>query len=379
DWPTIAQDLLREGDQGELGVAYRNASRCCWRPRLVQLPRMVSLGMEGCYLITGGLGALAAEIADFFADCGVEELILSSRTGIRDRSFPSRSSQVLEGLKGKGVKVHIVRGDISQQEHVANIFRTFGYITGIVHAAGILRDQSIPAVRWSDFSEVFRAKASGAYWLHKASLQLQLKDFVFCSSISSLLGSVGQACYASANSFQDGLATLRHQQGLAAKCVNFGPWADVGMAAELTLQPTLRHLPVQSALDVLGQVLQQQRFHQLMVAVMDYRLLGQRFQPWLQHLVSDSTDQVGPDGRSALERPSLEALQSVLAEFCEGDADPTTSFLDLGLDSLGLEHFAARIREQTGLEIQATPTWRSSRIFVCAWKLQVCKLRKPQM
>ncbi|KAJ2975482.1 hypothetical protein NUW58_g8343 [Xylaria curta] len=61
------------------------------------------------------------------------------------------------------------------------------------------------------------------------------------SSISGVLGLPGLANYAAANSFIDGLAYLRHAQGLPATSVAYGMWAGDGMATTL-VSTTRAHL-----------------------------------------------------------------------------------------------------------------------------------------
>ncbi len=61
----------------------------------------------------------------------------------------------------------------------------------------------------------------------------ELEHFVMFSSISSLLGTPGQANYAAANTFLDNLAHYRAQAGLPALSINFGPWQQIGMTRDL--------------------------------------------------------------------------------------------------------------------------------------------------
>ena len=80
-------------------------------------------------------------------------------------------------------------------------------------------------------AKVFAPKARGALNLHHATAGCDLDHFVLFSSIASTLGNPGQVNYSAANGFVDGLAALRHRQGLPVLCYNLAAVAEAGMAA----------------------------------------------------------------------------------------------------------------------------------------------------
>ena len=70
----------------------------------------------------------------------------------------------------------------------------------------------------------------GSVILHELSLTMDLDFFIMFSSISGILGNVGQVAYAAANSFLDKLCEYRRQKlGLPALSVNWGPISGAGV------------------------------------------------------------------------------------------------------------------------------------------------------
>jgi acyl carrier protein len=86
---------------------------------------------------------------------------------------------------------------------------------------------------WDRFRKVMAPKVDGAWNLHVLTRNIPLDFFVCFSSVAALLGSPGQGNYTAANTFLDALAHHRHALGLPGLSINWGPWADTGMAASL--------------------------------------------------------------------------------------------------------------------------------------------------
>jgi 8-amino-7-oxononanoate synthase len=185
------------------------------------------------YLVTGGMGALGLQVAHWLTEQGAKTLVLTGR------SVPSEQAQQdIQRLEQKGVQIQLIQADIAQPLEVQAMFEQVGRslppIRGIIHAAGILDDGVLQGQTWERFDRVMAPKVAGSWNLHRYSRDLPLDFFVCFSSVASLLGSPGQGNYAAANAFMDGLAHYRRSLGLPGLSLNWGPWAEVGMAAELS-------------------------------------------------------------------------------------------------------------------------------------------------
>lgn len=219
---------------GEQQVVWRDAAR--YVARLQRRKRSsvkedhISLRADATYLITGGLGGLGLKLAGWMVERGAKHLVLVGRSGA---SAPAL--EVISGLAEAGAQVRVVAADVSEPEHVARtlaeIAATMPPLKGVVHAAGVIEDALLRHYDQDRFARVLAPKIQGALNLHSQTLGSTLDFFVLFSSISSVLGSTGQAAYAAGNSFLDALAHQRRGLGLHGLSINWGPWADVGMAA----------------------------------------------------------------------------------------------------------------------------------------------------
>src|SRR5581483_5107839 len=104
-------------------------------------------------------------------------------------------------------------------------------LRGIIHAAGVATTISLDNLDVATLKVTLQPKVLGTWVLHQLSIGLDLDCFVTFSSIASVLGSRALAHYAAANHFLDALAHHRRSIGLPALTINWGPWAEGGMAS----------------------------------------------------------------------------------------------------------------------------------------------------
>ncbi len=192
--------------------------------------RSLMISDSGSYLITGGLGGIGLRLAQWLAEKGARNLILAGRS----RVSSDAAQEVISQLEQADVRVVVVRADVAEQDDVIRVLKTCpDPLRGIFHAAGVLDDGILQQQSLDRFMRVMRPKVMGAWNLHQLTKDLSLDIFVLFSSAASLLGTKGQGNYVAANTFMDALAHHRRASGRPALSVNWGPWTEAGMAAEL--------------------------------------------------------------------------------------------------------------------------------------------------
>ena len=184
---------------------------------------------DATYLITGGFGGFGLEATQWLAKHGAKHLVLVGRRG----AVEAHATRAVHALEQHGVQVLAVAADIADEAQVAALLTQVAShcppLKGVFHAAAVLDDASISELDPARMARVMRAKALGAWHLHRLTQAHPLDFFLLFSSVSALIGNARQANYVAANTFLDALASYRHGLGLPATSISWGAIA-AGMA-----------------------------------------------------------------------------------------------------------------------------------------------------
>ncbi|PWY57586.1 beta-ketoacyl synthase [Legionella qingyii] len=187
-------------------------------------------------LITGGLGALGYEVAEFIVAQGTRFVLLTGTTELSSKTLEKNTW--LKQLEAKGAQVRYAAVDVANQEQMRQAIMEAEKawqqsIDGVFHLAGVTTDNvTIAEMDEALWRDVLRVKIQGSLVLHELFLQAPLSCFVLFSSIAAVphFGMAGLSAYAAANEFMNGLALYRRSLHLPASSINWVAWSEKGMS-----------------------------------------------------------------------------------------------------------------------------------------------------
>ncbi|WP_064201988.1 non-ribosomal peptide synthetase [Brevibacillus brevis] len=201
---------------------------------------------QGTYLITGGAGGLGLIFAREIASQAKQAtLILTGRSPLREDK-----QAILHDLQRSGATVVYRQVDVTDKQEVnqliQSIHQEFGGLHGIIHSAGVVRDNFILKKTTEEWNQVVAPKVAGLTNLDEASKDQPLDFFVLFSSIAGSIGNSGQADYACANAFMDGYAKDRNERVQAKQrqgqtvSINWPLWKEGGMQVDEAVEEMVK-------------------------------------------------------------------------------------------------------------------------------------------
>ncbi|QMU71590.1 type I polyketide synthase [Streptacidiphilus sp. P02-A3a] len=385
-------DLDREAEpllaaalgSGEPQVAVRGGELLV--PRLVRsgpaTGTAAGLG-DGTVLLTGATGAVGAAVARHLVTVhGVGRLLLLSRRG----AAAEGAAELVAELSAAGATVTAAACDCADRDALAEALAAVPAefpLSAVVHAAGVVDDGLLGSLSPGQFDRVLAPKVDGAWNLHELTKNQELSAFVLFSSAAGTIGSPGQANYAAANGFLDGLAAHRRGLGLPGLSLAWGLWdLDGGMAGRLGTDGRARlaggglaPMGAQEALALLDAALAADQA--LLVpartdpaALRD--LAGRGALPPIARTLLPAAGTVVEGAENAalltqrlaalpeqqqrelLLEEVLATVAAVLGHVSHEHIDPGRPFQDLGFDSLTAVELRNRLATETGLTLPVT-------------------------
>ncbi|MFJ3102563.1 SDR family NAD(P)-dependent oxidoreductase [Streptomyces sp. NPDC086835] len=162
------------------------------------------------HLITGGAGGIGRDLAARLTAHPGTRVVVCGRTPLADLDPAHRPAP--------GGPLRYVQADITAPGGaaalVSDILAHEGTLTGVFHAAGVVRDAYLLRKSTDDVAAVLAPKTTGTAALDEATAALELDVFVLFSSVAAVSGNIGQSDYAYANGRLDAFA--EHRAALVA-------------------------------------------------------------------------------------------------------------------------------------------------------------------
>ncbi|MEZ5714962.1 MAG: SDR family NAD(P)-dependent oxidoreductase [Paracoccaceae bacterium] len=254
DMGALVMPVLEElfARPGNAIAALRGARRYAEVIREVALQPDAPEGLfrnAGTYLITGGFGGIGLTLAERLIRDHKARIVLMARQALPPRDGwaahvkrhgshdpLSRRIAAVERLEGLGGQVMVVAADVSNIEEMRGaleqVSMRFGAVNGVIHAAGVIRDEPLLTKSPMVVEDVFTPKIHGLQVLDQLFPDGSLDFMVLFASSSTVTAPAGQIDYVAANAYLNAFAQARAGGRTRVLSLNWGIWAEVGMAAE---------------------------------------------------------------------------------------------------------------------------------------------------
>ena len=356
-------------------------------PLLMVEPAKKMFSENDTYLITGGMGGLGFALAEWMCEKGAVNIVLVGRNKPSD----ARQKEINK-LIARKKNILILNGDISNPSDVDLILNeirlSMPELKGVFHAAGSLSDSSIAKLNVETFRKPIEVKIQGALNLHNATLNDNLKYFVLFSSVASTIGSIGQANYVAGNAFMDALSKERQSLKLTVNCINWGPIAEIGLAAEQDIrggrleEEGISSFTVNEYIEAIELVLTNQ--------LTDVNVFNFNHAKWVENNPSYAVDKlldnltnskqiivennfvqmlkesISFDESALMMEVELQEILGGILKAAPGKIDKDLPFVNLGLDSLMAIQFRNKLQKLIGIQISITTFWNYPKIHLLA-------------
>lgn len=234
---TAIEAEMRSAIPPDCEIAFRGGERYVsgLRPlswtEIAEAPRAIS--ENALYLLTGGLGGIAYELARVLIEQFDARIALLGRHHISGLSDEQR--QRLDHLDAIGECAYEC-ADVANADElqlaIEKLSTHFGAeLDGVIHCAGVFEELSIDELDQESLARATEAKIVGAVNLHAALSSRPESLFVTISSANGFFGGHSVAAYSAANAYLDAFSERRRLAGFDNSfSLAWSLWDEVGMS-----------------------------------------------------------------------------------------------------------------------------------------------------
>ncbi|WP_406841817.1 amino acid adenylation domain-containing protein (plasmid) [Streptomyces sp. AHU1] len=319
----------------------------------------VPSGDNSVHLVLGGTGGIGRAIAAWLLEHTRGQVLLLSR-----------NPHVPEDLTRWADRIRLVAADLATtpvDEVAAAVAALTPRLDSVIHAAGLGFGSLLVRRDATEMREAAAARDNGALVVEHLIKAFHPEVAVYCSSMSALLGGVGQSDYAGGASLLDALTHHRadDKDTTIRIGINWDIWRDTGMATQV-LASNSRHqahlevgLTVEEGKAVFAHALALQ-LPQLLVSTTDIEASRVFYSPAAEDRTQPSAAVATPAQRAGgasgtVAASSADQRARAMAEVIQellgvDELDPDDSLYNLGADSLTLLTLIAQIEDDFGVE-----------------------------
>ena len=309
--------------------------------------------------ISGGLGAIGCAYA-----CHMNH----QTRGALKLHLMGRSGRSVDFKAEKFTHVRINKCDAGLCEELRPVASR--EIDELLHAAGVLADMAIRNHSSVSIRRVIAAKVDSCYNMEHQFYAAKLVRVIHCSSIAALAGSSGQSNYSAANACLDSIAVSRRQRGDSQSSIQWGAWANSGMASAQVLQKVdsmgFGVVTPEQGMIALEHMFKTHNVGNVVATPYDWKKFA-KSTPIIQRIYRDVVQprrvpQRRARGTSVSKSKALKIssaqikarIQSIVSRVVGREVNAAEPLMDAGLDSLSGQEMKQQIEDEFSIELTTT-------------------------
>ena len=325
----------------------------------------INNGLESnnpAFLITGGLGGVGYAYANNLAQKDKKStIILLGRT---------KKSDLREDYKNRLAKLsktehNVIYSaiDIGSEDAINNIEKVLSTngitaIETLLHSAGVAAKSALNNKTRNDIAQVVRPKILGVENLLKLADSIKVKYLVSCSSLASIMPSLGNMEYTVANLYLDELSQRQHSNIKYMFAINLNQISDTGMAVDFINESNSKMGESDNSIrshefpTILEHLIQSKTSHNTIISRYD---VNEMLSDNIQHLKKISRNEIDVSGVKIIEENYTETELKIAQIWNQvlgvEEIGLNDNFFELGGNSLHAMQVISKIRAEFNVEL----------------------------